>query len=165
MKTKTFQDLQAELGELLKPFIGKKQDGKVEKDAQDTVDRYFRKCRARAIHTVLGDAGLSITGIKLGFDIGSIGLKQVVTDYWPNDQYAVIQTVKGAVPLGYVNGYQLYIEKKEGEYPILVARYGMGNCITSWCPKLQGVPTANSVFFIALERAKQLGYLDYLGEL
>lgn len=165
MKMQTLHELQVELGILLKPYVGVKQNGKLEADAQDTVDRYFRKCHARGQHTVLGDAGLSVTGVRLAFDIGSIGLKQIVTDYWPNDQYGVQQTIKDAVALGYVNGYQLYIEKREASYPDLVARYGMGKCAISWSPKLQGVPTANSVFFIALERAKQLGYLDYLGTL
>lgn len=162
MKTRDLASLQLELNEVLKQFVGIKQDGKLEVAAQEAVDRYFRKCYARGIHTVLGDAGIQVTGITLGFDIGTISIKNIHTEYWPNDQYNVLQTIKNAVPLGYVNGYQLYIEKRQG-YPELMARYGMGNCFTAWCPKVQGVPTANSVIFVALERAKQLGYLDYLG--
>lgn len=162
MRIRTLQELQTDLQEVLKPYLGQQQSGTMERDAQDTVDRYFRKCHARAIHTVLGDAGLRVIGVRLGFDIGAIGIKNILTSYWPNDQYAVLHTIKNAIALGYCNNYQLYIEKRDS-YPILVARYGMAACFTEWCPKTQGVPPASSMFFVALERAKQLGYLDYLG--
>lgn len=151
---KTLDQVKAELSEVLKPYIGQVQGLAVEVDAQKAVNRYFTALHRKNELVLIESCGLRITGVELHFDVGFIGLKRIKTDWWPNDAHAVQRTVVNAVALGYANGYQLYIEGLN-----IVARYGMGECCTKWCPSIQGVPPYSTVFFLALERAKQLGYL------
>lgn len=154
---KTLDQVKAELNEVLKPYLGQPQNGTLEVEAQKAVNRYFTALQRKNEFVLIEAAGLRIIGVELNFDIGSIGLKRIKTDWWPTDAHAVHRTVPNAIALGYANGYQLYLEGAN-----IVARYGMGACCTKWCPSIQGIPAYSTVFFLALERAKQLGYLSEL---
>ena len=163
MHSPSFDDFQKELQKVLQIFQGKKQDKVLESQAQRTIDELFKKRKARNKPVVNDEAGIQITGLKLAFDIGRIGIGHYRTAFWPSDRWLVcVGDGNSCVALGYVNGYQLYIQPQEGLPAKLMARHGYGNNYESWCPKLVGMPPTNSVFFVALERAKALGLLKLL---
>lgn len=162
MNSQSFFALQQELAKTLWQFRGKKQNAALEAESQRVVDDIFQKRAARGKLVVLEASGLQISGCKLNFNIGAIGVKSWITKFYPHDLHAVAATVPGAVPLGYVNGYQLYIHVGFQPHPCLVARYGMSHAFVTWSPRVQGIPPGDSVLFVALERAKQLGYLHLL---
>lgn len=164
MFTPEFLEVQAQLEEKLKAVLmGKLQDGELERQAQTVADEFFKTRAARGLQLVLDNSGVEIVGCTLLFDIGRVRGGQWKTKFYPRDIHAVMDTVPGAVPLGYVNGYQLYIAPQKGNLAhTLVARFGMGSKFQSWAPAYAGMPDTSSIHFLALERAKVLGYLHLL---
>ncbi len=163
MKNKSFDELQKELQATLKVFMDKTQNGGLEAKAQKAVDEVFKRRKARRKIVVNDAAGIEVVGAVLAFDIGRIGLKHYKTAFWPKDKWHVcLGKNNSCVPLGYVNNYQLYIQPQEGLPPTLMARFGPGSAYSSWNPNIAGMPPTDSVFFVALERAKALGWLKFL---
>jgi hypothetical protein len=158
-----FEQAQQELNDLLsKHCIGELQTGELEQNAQKLVNEYFKKRAARKNHVLIESCGMRITGCELAFTLGGIRLSKWLTSYHPQDRFAVVELNKGAVPMGYANGHQLYVLPRKDKPGHLVVRYGMGPAHATWCPALQGMPATNSLFFVTLERAKALGYLPLL---
>lgn len=165
MKTKpqSFDKTKDELATVLANLKGKTQDLALEVLAQKLVDNYFKSNAARGRITEIAGSGIAITGMKVGFDIGKIKVHHWKTMFWPVDRFDVTQTVPGAIALGYVNNKQLYIAPQGALGPTLVIRHGMHAQYTTWNPSLiKMTPPRDSEAFVALERAKALGYLDLL---
>lgn len=159
MHSDSFMAVSEEIGKALQEFHELKQDGALERKAQKTVDEIFKKHKARRKPVTLEGAGIEIVGCVLAFGIGTIGIGRWLTSFYPVDRYDVLKTDPIAIPLGYVNGAQLYIRPQSAT---LTIRYGMGYEFNAWSPKLQGTPPTNTIFYVALERARLLGYLSML---
>ncbi len=162
MRSQSFDALKKELGAELDKYLNKIQGAALETDSQKGVDEIFLKHKARGKHTVLDNSGIEITGCDLAFDIGVVGVRNWTTAFWPTDRFGVSTLEPGSVPLGYVNGYQIYLLPQKGLPAMLVARYSIGTGYATWCPAIAGMPEKDTVFFVALERARVLGYLPLL---
>lgn len=156
---KTFEQAQQDLNLLLKPIVGRPKTKEVEQEAQLIVDAYFRKLVKQRNRVTIEPSGLEITGARLAFHIGSICIGEWKTSFYPEDRFSVAETEVNPIALGYVNGCQLYILPGEDEPGRLVARAGMGEAYEYFIPSTMGLPLTNSIFFVALERARVLGYL------
>jgi hypothetical protein len=163
MITVPFQKVQQELETKLKAaLLGHQQDGVLEQAAQQVADKFFKVLKRKGAPVVLDNSGIEITGCVLAFDIGRVMVGSWTTKFYPHDIHAVVDTVPGAIAMGYVNGYQLYLAPQKGLPHTLVARFGMGPAYQTWSPAHAGVPGAANVHFVTLERAKALGYLHLL---
>lgn len=157
-KNNSFSELQKELAQALEVLKGKKQNKMLERQAQDIVNRILNQKRARKKLPTL-ECGLTIVGCNLRFGLGEIKVAQWLTRFTP-DKNDVEKLVPRAVPLGYANEFQLYAEQRGG-FGYLIARSSLTDMV-GWCPSVQGVPDQNTVLFVALERARAFGYLDFL---
>jgi hypothetical protein len=156
-KTQDFLEAQVALTEFLnRKLLGEKQDGKLEFRAKRLVKSWWENPNRPTV--VVGTCGLKIVGCELEFGIGTIKVKKWMTRFI-EDKHSVHVLSPNAVALGYANGFQLFITAVN-KAPNLVARNGTN--IMFWKAADELIPPTNSPLFVALERAKTLGYLDYL---
>lgn len=124
--------------------------------AQRLTDKWFEALK----HPVMiPESDLQIVGCILNFGLGRIEVEKWRTKF-ARDHFGLEYLVPDAIALGYVNGYQLYIADVD-QVPNLCARNTAAN-VERWNHTLKLTPPANSVLFVALERAKALGYLNHL---
>jgi len=105
----------------------------------------------------LGTSGLRIKGCVLAFGLGTVNVEKWLTEFIL-DKHDVHQLVPSAIALGYLQGWQLYLADYEG-FPHLVAR--QGHQVQRWSAR-EMIPAQGNPLFMALERAKALGYLPIL---
>lgn len=141
---------------LNKKLLGEKHDASLEKRAQRLVDNWFKHPNNPAV--VIDRSGVYVVGCVLGFELGSIKISRWLTNF-VRDAHQVHRLHKDAVALGYVNGYQLFIAGIKGVHN-LVARKDQE--VLYWKASDDLIPPATSPLFVALERAKTLGYIDIL---
>lgn len=152
-----FEVCQIELSKFLqKKLLGEPMNESLCKRAQRLVDKWFKDLKKPVI---INRADLHITGCTLAFTLGSIKVSRWHTQFI-RDQFNLRKTVPSAIALGYVNNNQLYIADVE-DVPTLCARDTPFN-VERWSVSYGLTPSANSELFVALERAKALGYLDHL---
>lgn len=147
------QDLNAFLS---KKLVGEIQNGALERRAQRLADKFFKD---RTTPVAIGKSGLFIVGCTLAFDIGRIMVSQWHTRF-QRDEHAIHLKVPGAIALGWINQNQIYIAKHEGLWT-LHARAG-DHLVERWNNKQPLIPGTDTVLFVALQRATQLGYLELL---
>lgn len=141
---------------LVQKISGEIQNGALERRATRLVKAWWASPGRPQV--LLGRSGLKVVGCELAFDIGAIKVGKWLTRF-TEDKHNVHRLAPEAIALGYVNGYQLFISKVNG-IPNLVARAGAH--IMFWKVEDNLVPPQTSPLFMALERAKTLGYLSYL---
>lgn len=157
MQFTDFRDAQLELSTYLaRKLVGETMNEALTKRAQKLADKWFRE---RKTPVVIQGADLIVTGCTLAFTLGAIKVSQWQTQFM-RDQFMLCRTVPKHIALGYVNGCQLYIAEVDG-VPHLCARDTPTN-VDRWSVRHVLTPPTNSELFVALERAKALGYLDYL---
>lgn len=176
MQSIDFREAQKQLGEYLHSKLhGETQNGALEKRAQRLADMWW----SRAPSVIMGTSGIRVTGCVLGFDIGKVQVARWKTAFTV-DKHNVMTFNPLAVALGYSNGFQLYLTFLDpkpksfgfsdgqlrttitGKGWILVARSEL--LTRQWKASDELVPPPSSPLFIALERAKALGYLNLLKE-
>lgn len=157
MQSIEFQVAQKQLGEYLhKKLHGEIQNGFLEARAQRLANMWW----TRSPPVVMGTSGIRVVGCELAFDVGAVKVARWKTQF-VEDRHRVMVTAPDAVPLGYANGFQLYLVHIDATWS-LVAR---SQLITNQWRASEGfTPPSSSPLFIALERAKALGYLSYLKE-
>lgn len=152
-----FDEAQRKLNAYLsKKLMGATMNQALTKRAQKLVDKWWSELLAPV---VVGTSGLQVTGCILGFQIGKIMVAQWRTKF-VRDQFDLAHTVPSHIALGYASDHQLYIADVDG-FPHLCARDTAVN-VVRWSTKIDLIPPPTSVLFVALERAKALGYLEYL---
>jgi hypothetical protein len=152
---------QHDIEKILQPLMNKPFDEKCKHEAQYLVDCYFRKRMSKENPIIVESAGIQLSGCELAFTENSIALGKWITSFYPWDVYSVMSTESGPIPLGYWDGAQLYILSIKGKPGTIMARFSMTKFIP-WTPSVQGMPAENSIHFVALERAKVLGFLHKL---
>ncbi len=157
MTTIDFQEAQQQLSDILnKKLMGEKQGASLERRAQKLIDNWWaRKNRPQVL---VGTSGLQIVGCTLGFGLGTIKVQTWQTRF-VTDVHDVHRLVPSAIALGYANSFQLFLAKIDGT-PSVVARNGAQSM--TWSPKNGLVPAVGHPLRAALDRAKSLGYIDYL---
>jgi hypothetical protein len=123
------------------------------KRAQKLADNWWR---GRSVW--LGTSGVRVTGCILAFGLGTVGVERWLTRFIV-DTHEIHKLVPSAVALGYIQGWQLYMADYE-ERPHLIAR--QGHEVQRWSAQEINIPPQGSPLFVALERAKALGYLSTL---
>lgn len=156
MRTIDFQQAQQSFTKFLESRImGEVLDDVLVKRTQKLTDKWWSD------RTVLmGTSGIQITGCVLTFGLGTVNVEKWTTRFWI-DRHDIHKLVPSAVALGYVNGWQLYISDYEGR-PHLVAR--TATQVQRWSSQEINIPHQGTPLFLALERAKALGYLPTLKE-
>jgi len=156
MQSIDFQEAQQRLNAFLtKKLAGEKQNGALERRAQRLVDKWWQ---SQKLPVIMGTSNLQVVGCTLGFDIGEIKVTRWHTKF-VNDTNNVSQRNPSAVALGNCNGFQLFLVPNL-EYPTLVA---LSPLMThKWSVEQKFIPPKESPLFMALERAKHLGYLSML---
>lgn len=153
MRSIDFQEAQQKLTyHLNKKLLGERHDERMETRANRLVDLWFKNANRPKI--LLGSAGIEVTGCTLVFAPGSVRIKSWATRFII-DRHNVHVLSPRAVALGYVNDYQLFLTTTDE--PKLIAR--RGHEVLSWTSGDGLIPPQTSPLFIALERAKTLGYL------
>jgi hypothetical protein len=156
MQSIEFIVAQAQLEEYLgKHLRNEMQNGALERRAQKLVDRWWAK---QTLPVMMGTSGIRVTGCRLGFDIGTIKVKNWRTTFL-TDSHKVMVFNKDVVALGYVNGFQLYMTLMNNKQT-LVARSQF--IVRRWSADEVLVPPMESPLYMALARAKALGYLSHL---
>jgi len=141
---------------LNKKLLGEKQGLSLERRAQRLAKQWWDRPHRPTV--LVGTCGIKVVGCTLAFDIGTIKVKHWVTRF-TEDKHSIHHLAPNAVALGYTNGFQLFISEVN-TVPTLVARAGAQ--VLFWKSADEIIPPTNSPLFVALERAKTLGYLDYL---
>lgn len=154
MQSIDFQEAQASFTKYLeRRLLGEPLDDLLVKRTQKMADKWWS-----SKNVWLGTSGVRVTGCVLSFGLGTIGVERWLTQFIM-DKHSIHQLVPSAVALGYVNSWQLYIADYEG-CPHLIARQNQQ--VQRWSAKAVNIPPQGSPLFIALERAKALGYLPTL---
>lgn len=138
-----------------KHLRGEKQNGALERRAQRLADKWWIN---QKLVVIMGTSGIRVTGCRLGFDIGTVKVKSWRTAFTHDDNNVRIFS-PSAIALGYCNGFQLYLIVLSNQ-PTLIAR--SREITRRWSTAEQFVPPPESPLFVALERAKALGYLPHL---
>lgn len=136
--------------------MGEKQGLSLERRAQKLADNWWANKSLPPV--TISTSGIRIVGCKLGFGLGTINVQTWQTRFIL-DVHDVHRLSPDAIALGYANEFQLFIAKIE-DVPHLVARKGIQ--IVRWKSADNLIPEASSPLRVALDRAKALGYLDYL---
>lgn len=149
-----FQQAQQDFTKFLERKIkGELIDDSLIKRAQKLADSWWK-----GKNVWLGTSGARITGCVLSFGLGTVSAEKWLTQFII-DKNGIHQLVPSAVALGYVQGWQLYLADYEGR-PHLIAR--QNHEVQRWSAQEINIPPQNSPLFVALERAKALGYLYIL---
>lgn len=156
-----FPTAQAELGRFLSSrLLGQVQGAMLERRAQHLTDQWWQVLANQRREIIMGTSGIRIVGCTVGFDIGVVKIKKWKTEFM-YDTHNIEKFVPSSIALGYFNGFQLYISlKNPTPQPVLVAR--SENHTMRWSILDGELPELGTALFMALERAKSLGYLDLL---
>ena len=155
MSIVTLAEMKEELESALNSLLNTAHTSVLEANAQKLVNDLFKRYKARDKHVVL--SGVEIIGCTLAFEPGKILCKKLYTAFYPADPFDVKKTNPTAIPLGYVNGEQLYFLPESTK---LISRYGWGPNYRVWTVLLNGVPTESPNLYVAYRRAVELGHLD-----
>lgn len=151
-----FQKAQVEFTKFLEGKIwGEVLNDSLVKRAQKLTDAWWK-----GKNVWLGTSGIRVVGCVLSFGLGTVSVERWLTQFII-DKSGIHQMVPSAVALGYVQGWQLYLADYEGR-PHLIAR--QGHEVQRWSAQETNIPFQSSPLFVALERAKALGYLSTLKE-
>ena len=157
MQSIDFQEAQKQLRAFLHAKLhGETQDGKLEARAQRLADMWW----TRTPPVIMGTSGIRVVGCVLGFDIGKVQVAKWKTAF-TLDKHNVAIFNPRHVALGYSNGFQLYMAVRDTEW-VLVARSEL--LTKQWKASDNLIPPTNSPLYMALERAKALGYINQLKE-
>ncbi len=152
-----FTEAEPQLNAFLnKKLMGEKMGPALCKRAQKLVDKWFTEQRKIII---MGSSGIRITGCVLAFEIGVIKVDHWLTRFI-DDPFEIHRVSPGAIALGVLHGNQLYIADYEG-VPHLCAR-DTPRTVRRWSATETMTPPMGTPLFMALERAKALGYLNHL---
>jgi hypothetical protein len=141
---------------LSKKLTGERMNEYLCKRAQKLVDKWFRE-QPQII--VLGTSGIRIVGCVLGFEIGSIKVERWLTSF-VHDTYEIMKVVPNAIALGSEREVQSYIAEFEG-FPHLCVRTSPFD-VKRWSVRDVVIPAQGTALFMALERARALGYINHL---
>jgi hypothetical protein len=156
-----FLTAQAELGRFLSSrLLGQVQGALLEKRAQRLADQWWEVLANQRREVIMGTSGIRIIGCTVAFDIGIVKIRNWKTEFM-YDTFHIEKLVPVSIALGYFNGFQLYISRKNPTPgAVLVAR---SEAHTMRWSILDGAsPYAGTPLFMALGRAKSLGYFDLL---
>lgn len=154
MQSTDFQEAQQSFTKYLeRRILGEPMNESLVKRVQKLADKWWKDK-----NVWLGTSGVRVTGCVLAFGLGTVNVEKWLTQFII-DKNSVHRLVPSAVALGYVKGWQLYIADYEGR-PHLIAR--SENEVQRWSAQAINIPPQNSPLFVALERAKALGYLPTL---
>jgi len=150
-KALTFPELIKYMQQRLMIFMREKQDGFLERSAQALVDEEFRVLYARG--RLPEFSGLRITGLKLKFDVGTIGLSHWLTEF-VYDVNGIKGLYPNAVALGYMeyqaHNYQMYLIGNLFYAQVTPHHYLMR--------VYSGLESVHPILDIAISRAFELGY-------
>ena len=154
MQSTDFQEAQLKFTKYLeRRILGEPVDDFLVKRAQKLADSWWS-----GKNVWLGTSGVQVTGCVLVFGLGTVNVEKWLTKFII-DKHDIHQMVPSAIALGYVNGWQLYIADYVGR-PHLVAR--KDHEVQRWSAQEINIPPKGTPLFMALERAKALGYLSTL---
>lgn len=153
-KSTDFQQAQQDFTKFMDRRIkGEPMDDFLVKRAQKLADSWWK-----GKNVWLGTSGVRVVGCVLSFGLGTVNVEKWLTQFIL-DKNGIHQLVPSAIALGYVQGWQLYLADYEGR-PHLIAR--QNHEVQRWSAQEINIPPQNSPLFVALERAKALGYLSTL---